>query len=279
MKPATIAKAVAALGLISAVSAYAQSYGNCVITGQKGSIPIKPFIPGQLTVQTVLPAPGWYNGDTTATIKDGFEYCMAANIAYRAGLDKLVIQNVSRDALMTGRTKDFDLALAVVSITPERKKVVNFSVPYFKSNIGVLVKSGSKVTEENIRSKRIGVRQATAGYTYATTFLKPTEPLKVFADTTEVFTALAAGQVDVAMSDTSYLLGQAAKSNGMMKVVAQYSSPQEYGAVFPAGSANEAAINKAIEEMKADGTLASLEQKQLGEKWGTSPAAIPFWKP
>jgi len=271
-------KALGVLCLFASIAAYAQNYGNCEVTGTKGSIPIKPLVPGKLTVVTVLPAPGWWNGDTPATIKDGYEYCMAANLAYRAGLDKVEVVNVSRDALMTGRTKNFDLALAVVSITPERKKVVNFSVPYFKSDIGVLVKTGSDVTEQNIRSKRIGARQGTTGYAFASTVLKPKEELKIFADTTEVFTALAAGQIDVAMSDTSYLLGQAANSRGSMKVIAQYASPQEYGAIYPAGSPNEPALNSAIEALKSDGTLSALEKKQLGAKWGVSPADIPFWK-
>ena len=70
---------------------------------------------------------------------------MAANIAHRAGLDKLEVVNVAWDALVAGQTKDFDLALSQISITDERKKVVDFSVPYFSSDIGVLVKKGTKV--------------------------------------------------------------------------------------------------------------------------------------
>src|SRR5262245_36693398 len=75
-----------------AVSASAgDMIGNCELTGKKGAFPIVPVQAGQLTVQAYLPAPGWWNGDTPDTIKDGFEYCMAANIAYRGGLDKIVV--------------------------------------------------------------------------------------------------------------------------------------------------------------------------------------------
>src|ERR1700752_3130407 len=137
-----------ALMLTAAPSATAaEMIGNCELIGAKGSIPLTPAKEGQLTVETSLPAPGWWNGDTPETIADGFEYCMAANIANRAGLDKLEVVNVAWDALVAGQTKDFDLSLSQISITEDRKKVVDFSVPYFSSDIGVLVKKGTKVDE------------------------------------------------------------------------------------------------------------------------------------
>src|SRR5262245_9558096 len=55
--------------------------GNCDVVGPKGSIPIaSPAKAGQLTVEVSLPAPTWWNGDTPESIKDGMEYCLAAEI-------------------------------------------------------------------------------------------------------------------------------------------------------------------------------------------------------
>ena len=141
---------VAALALASFVlarpaAAQMNMIGNCDVTGTKGQFPLTPAKPGQITVEVNLPAPGWWNGDTPASIKDGYEYCMAANIAWRAGLDNVQVVNVAWDALVAGQTKDFDFALSEISITDERKKVVTFSVPYFHSDIGVLVKKGTVV--------------------------------------------------------------------------------------------------------------------------------------
>ena len=93
---------VLAIGL--ARPAVADMIGNCELTGQKGQFPLTPAVPGQLTVEVNLPSPGWWNGDTPDTIKDGYEYCMAANIAYRAGLDKVQVVNVAWDALVAGQT-------------------------------------------------------------------------------------------------------------------------------------------------------------------------------
>ena len=129
----------------------AATIGKCELYGKKGEVAFTPAKPGQLTVEVNLPAPGWWNGDTPDTIKDGYEYCMAANIAYRAGLDKVVVTNVAWDALVAGQTKDFDFALSEISITDERKKVVTFSVPYFHSDIGVLVKKGTVVDSAKMK--------------------------------------------------------------------------------------------------------------------------------
>ena len=60
------------------------------------------------------------------------------------GWTRSQVVNVAWDALVAGQTKDFDFALSEISITDERKKVVDFSVPYFRSDIGVLVKKGTE---------------------------------------------------------------------------------------------------------------------------------------
>src|SRR5271163_710721 len=80
------AAAILVLGAVQL--AHAQTYGDCEVSGKKGEFHMTPAVPGQLTDEVSLPAPGWYNGDTPDMIKGGYEYCMAANIAYRSGLDK-----------------------------------------------------------------------------------------------------------------------------------------------------------------------------------------------
>src|SRR4051812_37459072 len=164
----TMVAAVATLALAAAAPASAaDKIGDCELYGKKGESSFTAAKPGQLTVETNLPGPGWFNGDTPDSIKDGFEYCLAANVAHRLGLDKLEVVNVAFDALVAGQTKDFDLALSQISITDDRKKVVDFSVPYFDSDIGVLVKKGSKIDEKAMKSARIGVQQATTGADFA----------------------------------------------------------------------------------------------------------------
>src|SRR5580704_9453898 len=75
------------LSTFTGAASAAPDYGNCDVSGVRGSVKLETIVPGALSVRPVLPAPGWWNGDSPDTIKDGFEYCMAANMAYRAGLD------------------------------------------------------------------------------------------------------------------------------------------------------------------------------------------------
>ena len=275
---------VAALALASFIvarpaAAEMNMIGNCDVTGTKGQFPLTPAKPGQITVEVNLPAPGWWNGDTPDSIKDGYEYCMAANIAWRAGLDKVQVVNVAWDALVAGQTKDFDFALSEISITDERKKVVTFSVPYFHSDIGVLVKKGTAVDSAKMKEMRIGVQQATTGADFVANKLKPTPEVKVFPDTPSMFTSLAANQIDAAMTDTAIVLGQAAVSNGMMEVVGQYSTGETYGALYPKDSPNAANFDKIIQALIDDGTLAQLAQKYLAAAWGADPTKIPYLQP
>ena len=270
----------AALALTLAGPALAMDkIGNCDLSGKKGETPFTPARAGQLTVEVNLPAPAWWNGDAPELVKDGFEYCMAANIAWRAGLDKVEVVNVAWDALVAGQTKDYDLALSQASITDERKKVVDFSVPYFKSDIGVLAKKGAKIDEKGIKAMQIGVQEGTTAGTFVADTLKPSKPAKVFPDTPTMFTALQAGQIDVAMTDTAIVLGQANASKGKQAVVAQYSTGEVYGAIYPKGSANAATIDKIIMALEKDGTLKKLDLKYLATAWGKDPTAVPYFKP
>jgi len=273
------ALAAAAIAIALAAPASAAMIGNCQVTGKKGEFHITPAVPGQLTVEVSLPAPGWWNGDTPDAIKDGYEYCMAADIAYRAGLDKVKVVNVAWAGLIAGQTKNYDLALSEASITEARKKVVDFSVPYFDSDIGVLVKKGTKVTSASIKNMRIGVHQGTTGADFVANELKPKQPAKVFPNVPGMFTALSAGQIDAVLTDTAYVLGEAAKSNGTMVVAGQYHTGEVYGAIYPKGSPNAATFDKIIEQMKKDGTLKKLESKYLAAAWGADPTKIRYLKP
>jgi polar amino acid transport system substrate-binding protein len=272
-----LAAAAAAAVMMPAAASAADMIGNCEMSGAKGSHPVaNPFKPGQVTVAVSLPAPIWWNGDTPESIKDGMEYCMAAEMAWRAGYDKLEVVNVGWDPLVTGQTKDFDFALSEISITDERKKVVDFSVPYFSSDIAVLAKAGAEIDEKSIRDKIVGVQQATTGAAFAMDTLK-LENVQVYPDQGDMFTALAAGQIDAAMTDTSIVLAEELKSQGKEQVIGQYKTGETYGALYPKGSQNNAAWDTIIQSMIDDGTMSKLADKYLAAVWGKDPAKVPYF--
>jgi polar amino acid transport system substrate-binding protein len=257
----------------------ADMIGNCELVGPKGSVPIAtPAKAGQLTVAVSLPAPVWWNGDTPEAIKDGMEYCMAAEIAYRAGYDKLEVMNVGWDALIAGQTNGWDLAMSEVSITDERKKVHDFSVPYFNSDMGVITRADTPVDEKTIKTAKVGVQQGTTGAQFAVDKLGIAEP-NTYDDQGSMFAALRAGQIDAAITDTSITLAEEAATGGKSKVIGQYKSGETYGAIYPKANPNNATIDKIMEAMIADGTIAKMGAKYLAAAWGKDPATIPYINP
>ena len=269
-----------ALAALLAFSTSAMSMGmigNCEMSGAKGSIPIAtPAKAGQLTVQVSLPAPIWWNGDTPEGIKDGMEYCIAAEIAWRAGYDKMEVVNVSWDPLVAGQTSGYDLTLSEVSITDERKKVVDFSIPYFSSDIGVLTHADAPVDATTIKTAKVGVQTGTTGATFATEKLGLTN-VQTYPDQGDMFTALRAGQIDAAITDTSITLAEEKSTGGKSVVVGQYKTGESYGAIYEKGSTNQATIDSIIKAMIDDGTMAKLGAKYLAAAWGKDPATIPYF--
>ena len=254
----------------------AAKYGNCKITSKPNTIKIKPAVADTLTVETTLPAQGWWNGTTADSIKDGYEYCMAAELANMAGLKHLKIKAVSFDQLVAGHTANFDIALAEISITPERAKVVDFSEPYFDSNIGVLTKKGAGITADNIKGKRCAAYSGTTSVDFLKDKLK-CKSQKVYPDSQTLYQGVLSGQTDVALLDTAIVLAEAKQTGGKLEVPGQYKTGEKYGAIYPKGSANEKEFNKGITTLKDDGTLKTLSKDYLGPAFGGDPSAVPVW--
>jgi polar amino acid transport system substrate-binding protein len=233
---------------------------------------------GPLKVGTNLPAPGFWTGDTPDAISGGYEYEMAQAIAQKLGYDGVKVVNVSFDALQAGKAKGFDIALSQVTITKERAKVVKFTVPYFSSDQGILVKKGTKVDKSNIKTIQWGVQTTTTAQTFLKDKVKTKKPPRAYQETTQAFAALQAGQVDAVLLDTSIVLGQATASNGLFAVVGQFKTGESYGGIVP-NAALRKKIDTTIKALTADGTLAKLSAKDLTPQFGKDPTTVPYIKP
>ena len=257
----------------------APDYGNCKVTGARGSVKLVSVVPGALSVRPALPAPGWWNGETPDTIRDGFEYCLAANMAWRAGLDRVIVVNRSFTQVLTGQAKGFDIALSQISITEGRAKVVNFTEPYFNSDQGVLVRTGTKVDSKSIRKMRLAVEQGTTTLQYVVERIKPERAPSVFPQSAAMYAALAAGQVDAVLFDTPTVLSRAKQSNGAFTVAGRYDMGEKWGGIVNKDSPNLPVFNKLIADFRADGTLKQLTDTYLAPRLGTDPAKLPVFTP
>jgi polar amino acid transport system substrate-binding protein len=256
----------------------APTFGNCPTTGEAGSVKLTTLIPDTVVVGTVLPGPGWWNGMSPDQIKDGFEYCIAAAIAHRAGVHHLVVKNMAWDQFISGAARGYDFAMASVTITAPRQKMMDFSQPYFSSNLGVAIREGGDVTSSNIRSKRIGVLQGNVGADWVVNTLRPTVQPLLFQSQADMITALLANQVDAVVTDTALVLTAVKGSDGVLSVAGQYKLDQGYGIVIPKGSPNTAPIDVVISDLKQDGSLKALTADYLAPMFGENPDAVPVWE-
>jgi polar amino acid transport system substrate-binding protein len=234
----------------------------------------KPIKAGTLTVVTSLPGPGFWNGSESdpSKLTSGYEYDIAHALQQKLGLANIEVRNENFDAIVAGQAGDFDIALSQVTITDERKKVVDFTEPYFDSDQGVLVKAGTKVADLAAAKKLVwGVQTSTTGADFVTDTIKPDQAPQPFQQLADGFTALQAGQVDAFMMDVPIVLSEAAGSDGKLEVAAQFKTGEQYGAILPKGSTNKAVFDALIAQLKSDGSLAKFATTNLGG----DPSKVP----
>lgn len=238
----------------------------------------KPIKAGVLTVMTSLPGPNfWGTGEADPDeIKSGIEFDLATAVAKACGL-KMSFRNESFDAIVAGQiaTDSYDIGFSQVTITADREKVIDFSVPYFKSDQGVLVKKGTTIGSfADLAAMKVGVQATTTAEYYfkeVPEWKLGSDP-QTFPDLIATYAALNAGQVDAVVIDTPINLGQAAKSNGELEVVGQIATGEEYGAIYPEASPKKQVFDGIIQGLLDDGTIAAYIAKYLGG----DPSKVPF---
>jgi polar amino acid transport system substrate-binding protein len=235
-----------------------------------------PTTPGALTVVTSLPAPGFFDGPATGSdrepsaIEGGYEYDIANTLRQKLGLEHLVLREEPFDAIVAGKVSGYDIALSQISITDERRQVVDFTKPYFESSQSVLMRTGSAATvpetAADARGLRWGVADGSTAETLLDTVVHPDTAPQVFDDLDDAYEALGADVVDAVLVDTAINLGEAARSKGRFVVVAQFEQaggPDQYGGVVPKGSPNLPIFDALITDLHKTGELKRLARDDL----------------
>lgn len=167
-------------------------------------------------------------------------------------------------ALQTGQV---DVALAGITIKPERQAVIDFSDGYYDSGLLLMVPTDSAITgAADLAGKKLAVKTGTSSSDYAEENFKDTE-LRKFPNIDNAYLEVRTGGVDAAMHDTPNVLYYIAKAgNGQVKAVGEPMMAHEYGIAFPKGSELTPRVNEALAKMKADGRYDALYEKWFGTK-------------
>ncbi|MFC0218621.1 glutamine transport system substrate-binding protein [Pseudochelatococcus lubricantis] len=167
-------------------------------------------------------------------------------------------------ALQTGQV---DVALAGITIKPERQQVIDFSDGYYDSGLLLIVPSDSPIKgPADLAGKTIAVKTGTSSSDYAEENFKETK-LRKFPNIDNAYLEVRTGGVDAAMHDTPNVLYYVATAgNGQVKAVGSQMMAHQYGIGLPKGSELTTKVNAALAKIKADGRYEAIYTKWFGAK-------------
>ncbi|MFJ9036463.1 ABC transporter substrate-binding protein [Streptomyces sp. NPDC102406] len=230
---------------------------------------------GKLTVGTDKPAYApWFEDDDPANGK-GFESAVAYAVAKRLGYgaEHVVWQTVPFNSSFAPGAKKFDFDINQVSISAARKKAVAFSSGYYDVRQAVVALKSSRAakarTVADLKDVKLGAQVGTTSLDYVNDVVKPSQKPAVYQKNDFAKSALRNGQVDAIVVDlpTAFYITGAEVTDA--EVVGQFEntagSPEQFGLVLDKESALTSCVTGAVDALRKDGTLASLEKKWLSD--------------
>ena len=216
---------------------------------------------GKLTMATNAAFPP-YEMTTDAGEFEGIDIETAQAIADKLGLE-LQIDDMDFDAaLLSVQQGKADIVMAGVTVTDERKAVMDFSDSYATGIQSIIVPEGSDIASpDDLAGKKIGTQRGTTGYIYCSDDFGD-ENVVAYDDGLTAVQALNNGQVDAVVIDNAPAKEFVAANPGLVILDTSYAE-EDYAIGMAKGSSLEDAVNAVLEELKADGTLQSIVDKYI----------------
>ena len=216
---------------------------------------------GKLTMATNAAFPP-YEMTTDAGEFEGIDIETAQAIADKLGLE-LQIDDMDFDAaLLSVQQGKADIVMAGVTVTDERKAVMDFSDSYATGIQSIIVPEGSNIASpDDLAGKKIGTQRGTTGYIYCSDDFGD-ENVVAYDDGLTAVQALNNGQVDAVVIDNAPAKEFVAANPGLVILDTSYAE-EDYAIGMAKGSSLEDAVNAALKELKADGTLQSIVDKYI----------------
>ena len=216
---------------------------------------------GKLTMATNAAFPP-YEMTTDAGEFEGIDVDTAKAIAEKLGLE-LQIDDMDFDAaLLSVQQGKADIAMAGITVTDERMAVMSFSDSYATGIQSIIVPNDSDIASpDDLAGKTIGTQRGTTGYIYCSDDFGD-ENVVAYDDGLTAVQALNNGQVDAVVIDNAPAQEFVAANPGLKVLDTSYAE-EDYAIGMAKGSALEDAVNKALEELKADGTLQAIVDKYI----------------
>jgi polar amino acid transport system substrate-binding protein len=248
---------------------------------------------GQLTIGTDNPAyPPWFGGTPAKgsvwKVSDpasgqGFESAVAYAVADKLGFKKTEVKwvVVPFDQSFKPGSKSFDLDFNQVSYSVQRAKGADFSDSYYDVNQALIGIKGTSITKAktiaDLKSHKLGVQLGTTSYEYVKKNVKPAKTPAVYSNSNDVNSGLKSHGVEGIVTDLPtayYITGSGQVPNSV--IVGQFATvgtPEHFGIVLAKGSALTSCVNKALADLTAAGTLATMQRE-----WLSTKTSVPTFK-
>jgi polar amino acid transport system substrate-binding protein len=242
--------------------------------------------PGQLTIGTDNPAydpfflgptgDGWTGQFNHDPYNDqGFESATAYAVAEQLGFSKEQVKWVAvpfNNSYKPG-PKNFDFYLAQVSYSPERAKGADLSDSYYDEQEAVVALKGTDIagatTVGELQPFTYGAQIGTTSYDVTKDVIKPGSSIQTFNTLNAALQALKNGQIDGIVVDypTAYFMAnvQLAGQGTIVGVLPSPGGKEHFSMVLQKGSSLTQCVNSAISALRADGTLAQIQDRWLNQ--------------
>lgn len=216
---------------------------------------------GKLTIGSDLAYPPmeYLNGETPA----GFGVGMMQEVCKRLGLECVFLGAQNFDTLIAqvaAGTK-MDVAVSSITISEERQELVDFSEPYFDSNLAVVVLAGSDYAgKDKLNGLALGAQSGSTGEDWVKENLKDCE-LVPYNTPAEALAAMRTGRIQAVVYDEPVARGNVSGEYTDCKILEVIATGEQYGiALNKNNDALREAINAALMSMEDDGTMAQLRR-------------------
>lgn len=218
--------------------------------------------PGKLIMSTNAAFPP-YEMTTDSGEFEGIDIETAQAIADKLGLE-LQIDDMDFDAaLLAVQQGKADMVMAGVTVTDERQNVMDFTDSYATGIQSIIVKEDSDIASvDDLAGKKIGTQRGTTGYLYCSDDFGD-ENIVAYDDGLTAVQMLNNGQVDCVVIDNAPAKEFVAANPGLKLLDTAYVEESYAIGVGKGNTELKDAINTALEELKADGTLQAIVDKYI----------------
>jgi len=197
---------------------------------------------------------------------DGFDMALIKAVGDKLGLE-VVVNDMEFSSLVSSIGSKIDVAIAGMTVTEERQQMVDFSDSYYEAVQYVLMPADATyAAAADIEGKNIGVQLGTTGDFLAQDINGST--VNSYDKAVDAVNDLVNGRNDIVIIDKNPALVFETNFAGKIKAVPGSDfgfEAEQYAIALPKDSALTAAVNKALEEIKADGTFDALVKEYIEE--------------